>query len=54
MEYASGNGEKCMDLRGLKGSIGETWCQTECRGRRRGEVVSRMAFKALSLSPGWI
>lgn len=26
MEYASGNGEKCMDLKGLKGSIGKTLC----------------------------
>lgn len=36
-----------VDVRELKGKIGNTWCQSECRGEGEGEVVSRMALTFL-------
>lgn len=53
-EIWQGKWREWMDLRDLKGSIDKTWCQTECRGGGRGEIVSRMAFEALSWSAEWI
>lgn len=40
-----GNVEQWMDMRDLKGKIGNTWCQSECRGGGEGEEVSRMVLK---------